>query len=283
MPKKSEILLKQVNKSPAAVAIHDKDAWMSIFAQYHIVEDPVGSAPHVGGMYDASAGQRGHAALGRFFDTFIAPNKISFDVQQDIVCGNHVVRDLTINIEMSDTVKASVPMHLLYELVREGDQWKIIRLAAHWELLPMVMQLLKKGVACAGVLAGLTVRMLRYQGVVGTLGFSKAAINIGNTGKKAVEIFVKAFNHQDSSLLMSVFNDDAEIIHIPFAEKTLPPSHIFDQIKGQLSIKKVLAAGDTITATVCLQDGDTVKNGVLITEFNRKTGKIVNMRFYWSE
>ena len=279
---KADLLLTQVQKSPAAVAIHDKDAWMSIFAQYHIVEDPVGSNQHVGGGYDAKSGQRGHAALGRFFDTFIAPNKISFDVQQDIVCGNHVVRDLTINIEMSASVKASVPMHLLYELVQEGDEWKIVRLAAHWELVPMVMQLLKKGLACAGVLAGLTVRMLRYQGIMGTLGFSKAAINIGNKGKQAVATFVQAFNTQQASLLSSVFASDATIVHMPFAETPIAPSQLIEQVKGQLSIAKVLAAGDTITATVRLQNGDEVKEGVLLAEFNRKSAKIVSMRFYWS-
>ena len=123
-PDKSD-LLKQVEKSPAAVAIHDKKAWMSIFAQYHIVEDPVGSNPHISGLYDSVSGCRGNDALSRFFDTFIAPNKISFDVKRDIVCGTHVVRDLTINIEMSAKVKAQVPMHLLYELISENGEWKI--------------------------------------------------------------------------------------------------------------------------------------------------------------
>ncbi|NRB40156.1 MAG: hypothetical protein HRU20_17110 [Pseudomonadales bacterium] len=281
MSNQADVLLSQVQKSPAAVAIHDKDAWMSIFAQYHIVEDPVGSTPHVGGIYDTTSGERGHAALGRFFDTFIAPNKISFDVKKDIVCGNHVVRDLTINIEMSPTVKASVEMHLLYELVQEGDEWKVVRLAAHWELLPMVMQLLKKGFACAGVLAGLTVRMLRYQGIAGTLGFSKAALNIGNKGKKAVETFVKAFNHQDLSTLMSVCASDAALIHMPFGQPPLSPSQVFEKVNGKMAICKLLASGETITATVSLQQENGVKEGVMIAEFNRKTGKIVAMRLYW--
>ena len=283
MAKKAELLLRQVKKSPAAVAIHDKAAWMAIFAQYHVVEDPVGSTPHVGGIYDAGSGSREHGALSRFFDTFIAPNKISFDVHQDVVCGNHVVRDLTINIEMSPTVKASVPMHLLYELVREGDSWKVVRLAAHWELVPMVMQLLKKGMACAGVLLGLSVRMLRYQGLSGTLGFSSAALNIGNTGKKAVETFVKAFNHQDLSAMMSVCDSDAAMVHLPYGEAPVSPSQVFDHLSGTMALNKLLAAGDTVTASVTLQQEGGVKEGVLITEFNRKSKKLVDVRFYWSE
>ena len=138
----SKVLLEQVLKSPAAVAVHDKRAWMSIFSKYHIVEDPVGSNPHIGGLYDTVSGERGNGALGRFFDTFIAPNDISFDVKRYIVCANHVVRDLTINIKMSEKVQAQVPMHLLYELGPEADEWKITRLAAYWELMPMIFQLL---------------------------------------------------------------------------------------------------------------------------------------------
>lgn len=170
-----EQLINIVEASPEAVAIHDKVAWMAIFAQYHVVEDPVGSKPHIGGLYDATNGVRGHGALSRFYDTFIAPNKISFAVDQDYVLNNHVVRDLTIHLEMSDSVQAQVPMHLLYELTEENDQWKILRLGAHWELVPMVMQLLGKGLAAVPVLSALTWRMLKLQGLSGMLGFSQAA------------------------------------------------------------------------------------------------------------
>lgn len=111
--------LALVEKSPEAVAVHDKNAWLALFAQYHVVEDPVGSTAHVGGIYDGKSGLRGTAKLARFFDTFIAPNKICFEVTKDIVCDTHVLRDLTIHIAMSDKVQVHVPMHLLYELCEE--------------------------------------------------------------------------------------------------------------------------------------------------------------------
>ena len=37
--------LALVERSPAAVAVHDKAAWLALFARYNLVEDPVGSAP----------------------------------------------------------------------------------------------------------------------------------------------------------------------------------------------------------------------------------------------
>ena len=274
-------LLAQVEKSPAAVAIHDKLAWMSIFAQYHIVEDPVGSQPHVSGIYDAVSGERGNAPLSRFFDTFIAPNQISFDVRRDLVCGSHVVRDLTIHIQMSERVHAQVPMHLLYELVQENGEWKIVHLAAHWELLPMIFQLLGKGFACFGVLGALTMRMLKLQGVSGMLGFSKAALNIGRKGKKAVQEFEHAFNNKRLVDLMGVFASDADVIHWPYGERPEHPSRLLEVRSGQITFSKVLAAGDTVTATVSLREGDVVREGVAIFEFNRKISKIAELRLYW--
>ncbi len=277
----AEQLLQHVEKSPAAVAIHDKKAWMSIFGQYHIVEDPVGSSPHVGGLYDAKDAERGHGALGRFFDTFIAPNKLSFDVQQDIVCGQHVVRDLTINIEMSPTIKASVPMHLLYELGQEDGEWKVVRLAAHWELIPMVMQLLKKGFACAGVLFDLTLRMFKYQGVRGILGFSAAALNVGNKGRHQMQEFVAAFNQKDLSRLMATCSSDAAIIFWPYGSKALSPSQWMEATEGSLSITKLLVAGEAVTLSVQWTVEGEIKSGVLIAEFNRSSKTINELRAYF--
>lgn len=276
------LLLAQVERSPAAVAVHDKFAWMSIFAQYHVVEDPVGSTPHVGGIYDGKSGKRGHEALARFFDTFIAPNNIRFDVVRDIVNGNHVVRDLTIHIAMSEKVHVSVPMHLLYELGLENGEWKIIRLAAHWELMPMMAQLFSKGLAAVPVMSALTVRMIALQGIGGMLGFSKAAINIGNKGKAAVKQFAAAFNQKSLSDLMAVCDNDADIVHWPYGGAPCYPSELFEQVSGQLHISdKMLAAGDVITASIEWQNGESSKAGLLIAEFNRKTGKIRQLRTYF--
>lgn len=275
-------LLAQVEKSPAAVAVHDKQAWLSIFAAYHIVEDPVGSAPHIGGLYDAKSGQRGNAALSRFFDTFIAPNHIRFEVERDYVHANHVVRDLTIHISMSDKVQVSVPMCLLYELAEEDGEWRIVRLAAHWELLPMIGQLLGKGMACLPVLAGLSLRMLTLQGIGGMLGFSKAALGVGGKGKARVEAFAEAFNNKQLADVMAVFASDAPMIHWPYGSEACYPSRLLDQVDGRVQFSKLLAAGDIITARVSWQQTEQQeKAGVAIFEFNKKSKKISGVKLYF--
>lgn len=276
----AQLLLAQIEKSPAAVAIHDKSAWMSIFAKYHIVEDPVGSTPHVSGIYDAKEGARGNGPLSRFFDTFIAPNTISFDVKKDIVCANHVVRDLTINIQMSEKVSAQVPMHLLYELVQENGEWKIVHLAAHWELVPMVMQLLGKGFSCFGVLGSLTLRMVKFQGLIGMLGFSKAAFNIGKQGKLCVKAFEKAWNEQNLADFMGCFASDANAVYWPLGAVPINPSQLFEQRKGKITFTKVMAAGDCVTASVLVNHENSQQEGVAIFEFNRALKKIVAVKFY---
>ena len=73
-------LLATVERSPQAVAVHDRAAWVDLFAPDGRVEDPVGSQPH-----------RGLGAIGAFFDTFIGPRHITYRPDADIVAGSTVV------------------------------------------------------------------------------------------------------------------------------------------------------------------------------------------------
>ncbi|MGB6246968.1 nuclear transport factor 2 family protein [Gordonia sp. (in: high G+C Gram-positive bacteria)] len=163
--------LATVEGSPAAVAAHDKQAWLDLFAPDAVVTDPVGSSPH-----------RGHAQLSRFYDTFIAPNRIAFRPRHDIVCDDTVVRDCTLEITMSDAVALQVPVHLRYEMTSPE---KLASLSAHWELPGMVTQLLGKGAAALPVAARLTGRLLQNQKLTGTAGFARGFHRVGCTQKHA--------------------------------------------------------------------------------------------------
>lgn len=275
-----EELIAIVQQSPNAVAIHDKAAWMAMFAANHVVEDPVGATPHLSN----AGGENPHDALSRFYDTFIAPNTISFDVANDIVCGTHVLRDLTINLSMSGKVDALVPMHLLYELNKEDGTYKVARLAAHWEFMPMIMQLLKKGFVALPVLASLTVRMLKLQGIMGTLNFSKAAINIGNAGKQQVLALERAIGSEDGSALVGLFSNDSANLHFPYGEPPLKPSEFFDTFSGVVTFSKLLVAGNGVTATVAIKENGASADveGVAIFKFCRKSLKINDLFFYFN-
>lgn len=273
--------LDLVNCSPQAVREKDRAAWLGLFAQFNVVEDPVGSRPHIGGLFDARSGKRGSQALARFYDTFIAPNDIVFDVEQDVVCLNRVVRDLTIKIHMSPVVVAEVPMHLLYELTEEQGDLKIRRLAAHWEAWPMVKSLLAYGTTAWPVLTALSIRMIRLQGLYGALGFSKGFFSIGKRGKSAVRNIEKAVNERNKKLLVEQFEMDRECIEFPAASKPIKPAEFLDAFtNNRLSFSKLLASGATVTATLEVIDGDSRDKGVAIFDFNAKTSQVERLQFY---
>jgi len=273
--------IAHINKSPESVAIHDKEKWLSIFSEYAIVEDPVGSKPHTTGLYDKKSRKRGNANLSRFYETFIAPNTIVFYVKNDIVCKNHVVRDLTVNIDMQG-VLVSVPMHLLYELVEEKGQLKIRRLAAHWELMPMMGLLMSEGLTALPVLTSMSARMMKHQGLSGAIGFTAGLGKLGNQGKETVKRFLRAFNDKNQSSLSNLFCDGA-VIQAPYGEIETTPSEIFSAMHGTLSFSKLLLAGNTVTTTVAYKTEGQRENkqGVAIFEFDSDSKKINNLNFYF--
>jgi hypothetical protein len=273
--------METVLKSPAAVAAHDKAAWLSIFASLAVVEDPVGSKPHLNGAFDARSGRRDNTALARFYDTFIAPNQIVFHVERDIVCSAHVVRDLAIEITMSPEVTVTVPMHLLYELRDEGGEVRIQRLAAHWELLPMLKQLAALGKPALTVGWALGLRMFRHLGMGGIIGFMSGLHSIGSDGKYAVTRFADAVNRQDLPALVDLFCGNNAGIDAPFGRTHYTPAQLVHDAPFKLTVSKLLASGFTVSATLTVDTADGSRTGVGFFEFDAKSRRMHRVRLYW--
>lgn len=246
-------LLALAHASPAAVAAHDKSGWLGLFARHHIVEDPVGGRPVLGGLVDKRSRRRGDEPLARFWDTFIAPNDIRFHVDRDdIVDGLTVVRDVTIETRLGDGVAAKAPMHLLYEITLDDGEPRIRRIAAHWAVAPMFAQVagvdpakLKVGMSMAG-------RMLGNLGVGGTLAFGAAVRSVGERGKQSVRQFVESARRGD-----------------PEALRTIGGRPVTD-------LTKVIAAGDAVTAS-CTVDGSPA---LLCCYLDRRTLRVVRAVVY---
>ncbi|MBP9713816.1 MAG: hypothetical protein KBD60_09035 [Sterolibacterium sp.] len=271
--------LEAVMQSPRAVAIHDKQAWMAIFARYNIVEDPVGAPPHISGVFDAQSGVRGNGPLSRFYDCFIAPMQIVFHVDRDVVCGASVVRDMTIEIRMSPRVTLRVPMHAHYELVEEDGVLKVHHLAAHWELWPMLKQQMSFGLPSLSVGLALGQRMVSQLGIRGMLNFMSGVFNIGQAGKACVAAFVTAFNQRRFESVRDVLSRDFVGLAWP-AAAALEGIEQLSARQGQLTLGKTLAAGNYITASFSLDDGMTPQCGVIFFEFNMHEKKIQRIRVY---
>lgn len=165
-------LLAHVAQSPRLCAAHEKTAWVALFADDAQINDPVGSAPHVG-----------HAAIGRFYDTFIAPNALRFDVEHDIVSGMTVMRDLTLTSTMATGLAIPVPMHLRYDLVEQAGALKIRTLCAHWEL-PVLLRRQLASLEGWRTSLQLTPQLLRRQGIGGLFGFMRGLRSVGASGKR---------------------------------------------------------------------------------------------------
>jgi hypothetical protein len=181
-PDRAEVLAL-VRSSPTYVAAHDKTGWIGIFGDQYVIEDPVGSRP----VRSEDAG-----ALERFWDTFIAPNEIEFQVAQDWVEGFDVVRDVTIVTTLRPGVVVRTPAHLIYQTEYEDGSLSVRRMAAHWEPLPVYVQLMRPRWGHISAGAGQFIRMFRTLGVRSSLQFIGAARHIGRRRKTVVLDELKA-------------------------------------------------------------------------------------------
>jgi ketosteroid isomerase-like protein len=113
-------------RSREAAVARDKQAWLALFADDAIVEDPIGPS-----HFDPDGtGHRGKEAIATFFDMAIAPSQLEFHFDKTYVCG-----DEEANTGHIEIVTAG------YRVVAEGvftyrvnADGKIAALRAYWEL-----------------------------------------------------------------------------------------------------------------------------------------------------
>lgn len=114
-------------RSREAVGARDKEAWLAVFADDAIVEDPIGPS-----HFDPEGkGHRGKEAISRFWDLAIAPtDKIEFFFQDSYQCGNEEANVGHILITAGG-----------YQVTAQGvftyradDQGQLLALRAYWEL-----------------------------------------------------------------------------------------------------------------------------------------------------
>jgi steroid delta-isomerase len=113
-------------RSREAAMAHDKQAWLEIFADDAVVEDPIGPS-----HFDPEGkGHRGKEAIAAFYDKAIAPSELEFNFVDTYQCGNEEANVGNIVITAAG-----------YQVVAEGvftyrvnDAGKITALRAYWEL-----------------------------------------------------------------------------------------------------------------------------------------------------
>lgn len=254
-------LIAFVSRSPELCAAHDRAGWVGLFASDGQVNDPVGSQPH-----------NGRAAIERFYDTFIAPNALSFNVQNDVVCGMWVMRDLSIRSVMATGLMLDVPMHLRYQLVEENGL-KVRRIYAHWELPVMMRQVLRGGWNGLRTSLELTPRLLKHQGWRGLLGFMRGYFGIGRRGKRTLESLLAALAHGNEAAARALLEPNCALEAPAGTAVTLP--ELLERLRGAES-RKFIGAGNFASASVKLGPAQ----GVALCRFDHDPRHISGLQLF---
>lgn len=111
----------------AAVEDGDRRAWLALFADDAVVEDPIGPS-----AFDPEGkGHRGAAAIAAFYDNVIGINEsIRFTVRQSLLCGEEVANVGVIRITLVGGSAVEVDGVYTY---RRSPDGKIAALRAYWE------------------------------------------------------------------------------------------------------------------------------------------------------
>ena len=104
----------------------NKEAWLDLFADDAIVEDPIGPS-----HFDPEGkGHRGRDQISAFWDKAIAPNKLEFNFVDTFGCGNEEANVGTIVIT---TGRYQVTTEGVFTY-RVNDEGKLVALRAYWEV-----------------------------------------------------------------------------------------------------------------------------------------------------
>ena len=122
-------------RSIAAVQAKDRAAWLALFAEDAVVQDPVGTSF----LDETGDGHRGHAAIGAFFDSNIAPvEQIRFELKDSFAAGDEVANVATIHMSLPGGATSRCEGVFVY---RVRDDGKLVSLRAFWEVDRMMATL----------------------------------------------------------------------------------------------------------------------------------------------
>jgi ketosteroid isomerase-like protein len=115
-------------RSAAAVQAKDKAAWLALFADDAVVQDPVGKSF----LDETGEGHRGHDAIGAFFDANIATVEgIEFEIHDSFAAGDEVANVATIHMTLPGGTTSRCEGVFVY---RVRDDGKLVSLRAFWEV-----------------------------------------------------------------------------------------------------------------------------------------------------
>lgn len=259
-------------RSPEIAAQHDKEAWLALYSDDAVVEDPVGTPASHKGRRRGRLGDE----LGRFYEAFIAPSGIKMSTRLDIVSDRYVFRAVDIHTTNLRTgLEMKVPANLLYEIIPADRGSAIRRMQAHWELSRMSRMLMSKGSLGFRTIAVMNWSMLRAFGPKWLMAYFKASQKgVGRAGKQLLERLVNEVGHDGSS----VFSSDA-IVELPGGIKASAPA--FLEGCSSLEVRDLLASGPTVSGLASLDWGARTHEAGFVAELDEDGVRVHRLRLFW--
>ena len=116
------------------VKAKDRAAWLALFADDAVIEDPVGVSP----LDPSGQGHRGKEAIARFWDTVIAPGEIEMRIRESYPSGDECANVVSLVNRMPGGVEIGTDCVIVYRVNGAG---KIVSLRAYWEFAKVAAQL----------------------------------------------------------------------------------------------------------------------------------------------
>lgn len=257
-------LLGLARASMDFAAQHDKESWLSLYAEDAVIVDPVGAPPS--------------RSLSRFYDAFIAPTQVGVTSKKDITSEMAVFRSVTIHTANIMTgLETEVPANLLYDVSEQDGVLRIQRLQAHWEYHRMPRQIISRGARGLGTIAFMLSSVLRSMGPRWTFAYVAATTKMaGELAKRGVHAWTKPLRH---GAVDEVFLPGARI-QVPGQSNVSLVDFAF--ACGRIELGELIASGDTISGLSSIEWRGSCRHGAMVAHVEPKGGRLRSARWLWS-
>ncbi len=104
----------------------NKEAWLGLFSEEAIVQDPVGKSP----LDPSGEGHHGKVAIAGFWDLIIAPGQIEFTIMSSFPAGDECANVVRLVNTLPGDITMQMEMVVVY---KADDAGKISSLKAYWD------------------------------------------------------------------------------------------------------------------------------------------------------
>jgi ketosteroid isomerase-like protein len=265
--------LRTARLSPEIANRHDEAAWLALYTDDAVVEDPFGTPACRRGARTRG----GRDDLERFYAAFIAPTSIRVEERLDVVVRDTVVRDVVLHVKLPGGGRASIPAFLEYDLDASSDALRVRRMRAYWDARRNGRAMMAQGVR--GKLTSLlsAVRLLRHFGRDWTRRYVDGTRRgVRRDGPAIVRALVSALAGGDRAALDAVITNDATIV-LP----GLAPRPLSDAGALKLEVDEPICAGFTCVARCRTRAPAGELEGVAFVEVDPSSKRVACLRLLW--